>query len=366
MSRIGIIGGSFDPIHLGHTRIMKQAIDQLSLDKLLVIPTKNNPWKETAVASDDDRIQMIRLAIQDIKKAEINLLEISQTTNDKNYTIDTIHALKQQYAHDDLFFIMGMDQASLFHKWKNATEISQLVQLVAFKRKGYKKNENLDLYHFTMLDIKGTKEASTDIRNGHLDMVDSRVLAYITNHGLYLESMIKDEMSEKRYKHTVSVAHLAAEFAKNNGLDSTKAYVAGMLHDIAKEMDYDKAKKMMKKYYPQYIDKPHQIYHQWLSAYVAKHTYKIDDEDIIQAITNHTTASLDMKLLDMCVYCADKLDPLRGYDSRQEIALCNEDIRRGFAQSLQDFYEFSKKKNRDIDECFYEIYKKYGKGEING
>ena len=94
----------------------------------------------------------------------------------------------------------------------------------------------------------------------------------------------------------------------------------------------------MEKYFSEYINKPEPIYHQWLSAYVAEHDFLIDDQEILQAIMNHTTASPDMKPLDMCVYCADKLDPVRGYDSSKQIALCNQDIVTGFCQELNNFY----------------------------
>lgn len=77
-------------------------------------------------------------------------------------------------------------------------------------------------------------------------------------------------MSLKRYRHTVSMAHLAKEIALANNLDGRKAYVAGMLHDIAKEMPHDEAVVIMQKNYPDYLNKPEAVWHQWLSEYVAK------------------------------------------------------------------------------------------------
>lgn len=366
MSRIGMIGGSFDPIHLGHIRIIKEAISQLSLDKMLIIPTKNNPWKDKSIANDQQRIKMIEIAIQDIPQAQIDTIEIDFPNDEKNYTIDTIKILKEKYKNDELFYIVGMDQANQFDKWKKAKKISKLVQLIAFKRTGYKINDNLKKYHFQLIDVEASNESSTSFKEGNISVVDHDVLKYICNEGIYLENLVKPYMSKKRYNHTCSVAKLASEFAKNNGLDERKAYIAGMLHDVAKEMEKDKALVLMKKFYSEYVNKPEPIYHQWLSAYIAKNTFLIDDEEILQAITNHTTASTDMSRLDMCVYCADKLDPLRGYDSSKEIKLCNEDIEKGFCNELKNFYKFSKKKNRQIDECFFEIYKVFCKGDLNG
>lgn len=366
MSRIGLIGGSFDPIHLGHTRIIKEAIQQLSLDQILIIPTKNNPWKNKSVATNEQRVEMIQIAIRNIEKAKVETIELDSTNNDKNYTVDTIKLLKEKYKDDQLFYIMGMDQASQFDKWKKPKKISKMVQLVAFLRPGYETNDNLKKYHFQLIDVQATQESSTAFKEGHLEMVDKDVLRYMTNNGIYLENLVKPYMSKKRYLHTCSVAQLAKELAKSNGLDEKKAYIAGMMHDVAKEMDKNEALTLMKKHFSSYVDKPEAIYHQWLSAYVAKNTFFIEDNDILQAITNHTTASTSMSKLDMCVYCADKLDPLRGYDSSDSIQVCKENIEKGFCNELKHFHDFSKKKNRKIDECFYEIYKIYCKGDLNG
>lgn len=366
MSKIGIIGGAFDPIHLGHTKIMAAAIEQLNLDQLLIIPTKNNPWKEKSIASDYQRIKMIQIATRHLKKAVVDTIEIDMDDHEKNYTIHTIEILKRKYAEDDLFYIVGMDQANLFDKWKKAKQISKLVSLVTFARIGYKANDNIEKYHFQILNVQPGNESSTAFKEGKLDMVDKEVLKYISREGLYLKQIVKNYMSKKRYEHTCSVARLAAEFAKNNGLDEKKAYIAGMLHDVAKEMDKKRALELMKIHFSKYVNKPETIYHQWLSAYMAKHDFLIDDEEILQAIMNHTTASPQMAPLDMCVYCADKLDPLRGYDSSKQITTCNEDIVKGFRNELHNFYEFSKKKNRNIDECFFEVYKVFCKGDLNG
>ena len=363
--KIGIFGGSFDPIHRSHVRVIEESIRQLELDKILVVPTANNPWKDSSGATKKQRLAMLEIALKRYSKVEICDYEIKQKNKEKNYTIDTIKYLKTIYPNDQLYFIMGMDQASLFHKWLAAKEISELVQLVVFDRIGYQTNENIKKYHFIKLDLVATDDASKHIRNGNLHALNPEVLKYIVNNGIYLETIIKSKMSKKRYRHTVSMAKLAKKFAKKNDLDETKAYVAGMLHDIAKEMEYDKALQIMQDHYPAYIDKPVPVWHQWLSEYVAKTEYLVDDKEILQAIRHHTTASLNMAKLDMCIYTADKYDPSRDYDSSKEIALCKKDIVAGFKACLQDFYDFSTKNRREIDKSFFEIYNKYVKGDIN-
>lgn len=164
--KIGIIGGSFDPFHLGHKRIINETISKLNLDKMLIMPTKHNPWKDDCVANDKQRIAMIHLTMEGNKQYEISRIELDNPTNEKNYTIDTIKTLKQLYPSDELYFIMGMDQASQFDKWKCAQEISQEVQLVAFGRVGYQINENINTYHFKFIETKETDESSTALKKG--------------------------------------------------------------------------------------------------------------------------------------------------------------------------------------------------------
>ena len=91
--KIGIIGGSFDPFHLGHKRIINETISKLNLDKMLIMPTKHNPWKDDCVANDKQRIDMIHLTMEGNKQYEISRIELDNPTNEKNYTIDTIKTL---------------------------------------------------------------------------------------------------------------------------------------------------------------------------------------------------------------------------------------------------------------------------------
>lgn len=360
--KVGLLGGSFDPVHIGHIEIAKEAIHSLDLDAFYFIPTRNNPWKDTVLADSTDRIAMLKCAIGDQKMMKVSTIETDQSDDHKNYTIDTLNQLVAQYPDDRFYYLMGMDQACAFDRWKDAKKISELVQLVAFNRKGYPKDDaNLKKYHFIKMDNKPLKASSTEIRDGHLEMLDPNVLKYISSHGLYLDTMIRCRMGEKRYRHSLSVAKLCREFASHNGVDPLKGYIAGVMHDVAKEMDHDQAKKLMKKYYPEHIHMARQIWHQWLSSYVCQKEFLIDDPEILKAIEDHTTASTSMTTLGKCLYCADKLDPLRGYDVQPGIDLCNKDIDAGFAAQLQNFYDFSKEKHRDIDPVFYEIYKKYVK-----
>lgn len=365
--KIGLLGGSFDPVHKGHIQIAKYSLKKLKLDELWFIPVLNNPFKERQMASGEDRCEMLKYAISDEPRFKICDVELKGNPELKSFTYYTLLYLTDHYPDTHFYYIIGDDQVNAFDHWYEAEKISKLVSLVCFGRKGYTPNEkNIKKFHMERLDMKPIKASSTAVRAGDFSQVDPKVIQYFTMHGLYLKDIVKSYMSEKRYVHTCSMAQLAVDIAKANQLDPLKAYVAGMLHDIAKEMPAKKAEKLMQKYYPEYINKPQAIWHQWLSAYIAKTIFYLDDKEILQAITNHTTGSSEMSLLDMCIYCADKYDPSRGFDSSQEIALCKKDIREGFKQSLIDFVTFSKQKNREIDPIFNEVYNTYVKEDNNG
>jgi nicotinate-nucleotide adenylyltransferase len=363
--KVGILGGSFDPIHVEHVLLIKEAIKQLHLDSFMVIPTKHNPWKDSNAATKEQRFDMLGLSLSDLENTSINTIEMDSDSEDKNYTIDTLQTLVKQYPNNQFYYIMGMDQASQFDKWKGAKEISTLVQLVAFKRLGYLENENLTNYHFITLQNIPTSISSSAIRNGDVSFLDPKVLSYISNHGLYLETMLASVMSKKRFIHTKSMAYVAKDIALANGLDAHKAYIAGMFHDIAKEMPEKKARRLMEKYFPMYLDKPIAVWHQWLSALIANKKYLLEDSAILQAIRHHTTASVGMTPFDMCIYVADKYDPSREYDSQKEIALCKENIMLGFKECLKHFYAYAKEENREIDASFYEVYSKFTEEKLD-
>lgn len=366
MKKIGLIGGSFDPIHKAHVSIALQALEELELDEVQFIPTKKNPWKNDSNASCYDRKKMIEIAIAQYTKLTLNTIEIDDQSDDLNYTINTIDKLIEKNKNTQYYYIVGMDQANLFYKWKEAKRISQCVQMVAFQRGGYTPDKQiLEKFNFVLLKNEPLCMSSSDVRAGHIEMLNKDVLKYITKQGIYLESIVASRMKEKRWKHTCSVAMLAKKIAKANHLNEKQAYIAGMFHDIAKEMPYEESLSIMNKCYPQYVNKPVPIWHQWVSRYVCEHEFLIDDLVVLEAIEHHTTASIDISQIGKCVYVADKLDPLRGYDSTRQIELCMRDIDLGFRNSLTDFYIYSKSNDKEIDECFYEIYKYFlPEGEV--
>ena len=365
MKKIGLLGGTFDPIHQGHIQNAICAYEQLNLDEVWLIPVLNNPFEKNITATNQQRLDMMRIATKEFPFIKICDIELKQDPQVKSYTFDTVVKLKKQYPHA-FYFIVGYDQVELFDKWYKADQLNQHVALVAIERDGFKRHSNLDKYQMLEVTVEPLNYSSTAIKNGNLAGLDKSVLSYAMQHSIYTAQMIRPMMSTARYEHTLQVANTARMFAKCNGIDENKAYIAGLLHDIAKEMDVDKMTTLMEKFYPQHLQSSIPVWHQWLSSYLAKVYFNVSDEEILQAIQVHTTASTSMSKLDMCLYCADKYEPSRPFDTSKQMALCCQSIEEGFKMSLKEFYEFSKMKNRKIDDIFYSVYKKYLKEDIYG
>jgi len=358
--KIGLFGGTFDPIHLTHTKIAYQAYCQLSLDEVWFIPVLHNPFQKQIVASDKQRSDMISIAIQNYPMFKISKIELEKNSEIPSYTYDTIMELKQLHKEDNFYYIIGYDQVNAFHLWYKADEIAKNVQLVCFSRLGYEETrQNIIDYSMLQLEIIAEATSSSAIRQGSLQNIDTKVIHYFVTHGIYLDTLIKNRMSEYRYLHTVSMASLAKAIAKANNYDETKAYVTGMLHDIAKDIDKVKENELMKCYYPQYLMKPEHLWHQWLGEYIAKEEFKVDDAEVLHAITVHTTGCLSMSILDKIIYTADKLDPFRGYDSKELIAKAMDNIHIGFRETLSSNVKYLREKKVTLDEDTKQIYKKY-------
>ncbi len=133
--KIGILGGTFDPPHLGHVKISKIARKKFNLSKIFWAVTKKNPFKEKTFFSLKKRIELSKNLNKRNKFITINCYEKKIKSNK---TIDLIKYFKKNHKNSKIFFIMGADNLINFHKWKNWKNISNLCQILVFDRSGYK------------------------------------------------------------------------------------------------------------------------------------------------------------------------------------------------------------------------------------
>jgi nicotinate-nucleotide adenylyltransferase len=204
MTGLGIFGGTFDPIHLGHLIIAEQTRDKLKLDKIIFVPNGNPPHKINSFTDKKFRLEMLNLAIEDNEKFEISDIEINKTGY--CYTLDMIKELKQIF-NKELFFIMGADSLVNIKTWYKYEELLKLCNFIIFPRifkndtmEQWEKNKLQDWVSknltseenkFIFIDFPIIEISSTEIRrkireNSSIKyMVPPKVITYIYENNIY-------------------------------------------------------------------------------------------------------------------------------------------------------------------------------------
>ena len=175
--KIGVFVGSFDPVHIGHTNVINYLIDKKIVDKVLVIAT-GNYWDKQNITDLKKRLDMLDL----IKKDNII---IDKTHNNFKYTYQILNALKKEYKNEELYLVIGADNANTLHKWKHYNEIIQN-GIIVVGRDNIK--VNLKTNKLIFIDKNFGNIASTKIRNDVLNnkiYLDDLVYNYIIENNLY-------------------------------------------------------------------------------------------------------------------------------------------------------------------------------------
>lgn len=195
MNKIGILGGTFDPIHKGHIKMAEAALKQCGLSKVLFMPTGNPPHKSN-ITSADKRIEMLKLSISDYPKFEISDVELNR--EGVIYTADTIDILEEMYADSELYYIIGADSLAYIDKWYHPERFLDKVVLTVCKRKDVgayemviKTSEITRQYnaHIKVLQFDCVDISSSEIRSDpdyYMEFLPKKVYDYIKKEGLYV------------------------------------------------------------------------------------------------------------------------------------------------------------------------------------
>ncbi len=317
MKKIGLLGGSFDPIHFGHLQVAKHAKKALCLDEVWFVVSKKTPLKDRELTSFNDRVSMVKLAIKPYRKFKVCTIE--NQLGETSYTIDTINILLKKYPAYNFKFLIGDDLYLGLNKWKNIDELRSKIEFVVMNRSGLKVKNDQSI----AMDIHPA--SSTLVRKGEFKYLPKSVVRYINNKGLYYDEIASSNLSLKRYEHTVSVAKLCLSLAKTHHLDETCAYISAMLHDISKEVDKDVLKAHVVHFDTKCLDMPVAFYHAYLASYFAVSKYYIFDKRIRRAIYHHVDGKHSSDYSKI-LYIADKIDPTRGYNTDVELKLAYKNL----------------------------------------
>jgi len=132
--KVGVLGGTFDPIHLGHLAAAQAAADCAGLAKVLIMPSAQPPHRAGAIASAEQRLAMCRLAVEGRPGLEVSDVEVRH--GGRSYTVDTLVELKRLAPKDELFLILGWDAAALFATWREPAKVRSLASVVVIGRPG--------------------------------------------------------------------------------------------------------------------------------------------------------------------------------------------------------------------------------------
>ena len=134
LNKIGILGGTFDPPHIGHLHISKQSLKELRLQKIIWIITKQNPLKKKSYLDKNIRIKLAKNLVKNERKIFVKYLDNIVKSNN---TFDLLSYLKKKNKKNKIFFIMGADNLINFHKWKKWKKIPEIAKIVVCARTGY-------------------------------------------------------------------------------------------------------------------------------------------------------------------------------------------------------------------------------------
>ncbi len=343
--KIGIYGGTFNPIHLGHMEAARFALEYLALDRLYLIPTGIPPHKRMDADAPEaaQRLEMVRLAAEALGPAvQVDDLELRR--EGRSYTLDTLRQLKKAHPKDALYLLMGTDMFLTFHRWREPGEIAKLCTLCAFGR-SEKDSEELfsvqraylretlgaDVVTIALphiVDISSTRLREHLAEGGGGEYLDPAVYGYILREGLYgakrnLKELSLEELRcvalsmlrRKRVPHVLGTEQTAGELALRWGEDEETARRAALLHDCTKKLNGEQHREIFRQY-GVVLDgeerDEEKLYHAVSGAALAKHIFGASDQ-IESAIRWHTTGKADMTTLEKIIYLADYIEPNRDF-----------------------------------------------------
>ena len=198
--RIGIFGGSFDPIHIGHAIIAQHVIGCGAVDRLWFMVSPVNPLKvdKERQVSDTDRLRMVEMVSRPMEGVETSAFEFTMPR--PSYTINTLNALQAKFPDDEFYLVTGGDNWQVFDKWRNSDEILAKYHVLVYPRLGYdvvipaELQDRVQLVDAPIIELSSTMVRERLARGQSVRYyIPDEVLNYIERHGLYQRKENKDQ-----------------------------------------------------------------------------------------------------------------------------------------------------------------------------
>ena len=397
MKKMGLFGGSFDPIHKGHISMALRLAEALELDGVMLMPTFVPPHKiKENMASAEHRLAMCRLAAEEHPVLQVSDMEIQR--GGASFTVDTLSALCDEYPDTQWYLLVGADMFTTVRTWFRFDDIARMAVLCTIAREGTdmrkltKSADELraDGVRCFVEECPVEPYSSTQVREriaageSVADMVGDAVEQYIMDNGLYCNSdgmkrltmdeqfieIIRQRLSDYRFHHSLCVAQEAKRLAQLYGADPDKAYTAGILHDIMKDTSKEAQLQVLANYDVILDDVEKMspmLWHARCGEVFLRHVLKMTDEDILSSVRYHTTGRAGMSPLEKVVFTADFTSADRDYpDVAVMRSLADrslvEAMRYGVEYTIRDLQQKGATVHPDTLELFRELVLSEGNG----
>ena len=374
--KIGIYGGTFNPIHLGHMEAARFAREYLELDRLYLIPTGIPPHKEMDADAPgaEHRLEMVRLAAEALG-GEVRVSDMELRRQGRSYTLETLRQIKGEHPEDRLYLLLGTDMFLTFQHWRDPGEIAGLCTLCAFGRSEADTEElfaaqraylaktfGADVVAMVLphvVDVSSTQLRGLLARGAGRTYLDDAVYGYILRQGLYgvgadvkhlpledLRCAALSMLRRKRAAHVLGTEETAARLALRWGADEEEARRAALLHDCTKKWDREQHLAFCRQYGIELDSeerREEKLLHAVTGAAVARHVFGVSPQ-VESAIRWHTTGKPHMSTLEKILYLADYIEPTRDFcDLRPLRKLAFADLDRavllGLTMAVEDLRE---------------------------
>jgi nicotinate-nucleotide adenylyltransferase len=399
--RIGIFGGTFDPIHTGHLAIIQAVADSGCLDQIIVIPNAIPPHKSLSqISMATYRYEMVRIALAETSfTIPVSLSDIELFRKGKSYTLDTILELKSGYSPEDRFVLVyGSDVIYDIEDWHMPKQIMKECELFFAERPGFggekfqnKIKDLIDRYsaRIAVFQADYIDISSTELRDMLLiddKSADEYILPalhdWISKNRIYsdqpyfsrilpetiailheYERILQKMIGRNRLIHSLNTMREAVKLAFLYHGNIQKCAIAGLIHDCAKSMPENSGNvQFCNNIYGEQPNSFSDILHSYQGRQVAIDCFSIDDPDILNAIYFHTTARAESSLLEKIVFVADKIEPGRTFPGIEEIRIiAYTNLEEGMLSCLYDIIELLKRCGKtphpDSLAAYQELYK---------
>ena len=334
--RIGILGGTFNPIHLGHIAMARAAMESAQLDRVLFLPDSVPPHK-TGIAPGEDRSRMVCAAVTGEAGFEPCRMELDREGT--TYTFDTLTRLREKLPKAELFYIIGADTLMELRNWHRYEEVLRLCTFLVCPRPTSCAPEaqqqerrrltalggSFQSVGMEVVDISSTALREALAEDTLTPLLSPVVREYaglcglysgaprIPQHETWMPRLFSD-LNLRRFQHTLGVAYTARNLARAHRVDVARAETAALLHDCAKCMplrEMQTINEANRLTADPSLAASGSLLHAIVGAWMAREVYGVEDAEILTAISRHTTGEPGMSRLDLVVYLADKIEPTR-------------------------------------------------------